>query len=139
MYLTEVENFEVNYTLLKETKIGKVVRKLASLEFEQDEQKITERCKEVLTRWKAMLPLSTEEEKPATETQEEAKPEESQSVNEGPSELKEETETQAVNDSKMEAETNESIAPTEADSVVVPETMEETAAMHTMAMVEQAH
>lgn len=61
-FLDDVEVFEVNYHLLKETKIGKVVRKIASLEFEKDEHNIIERCKDVLTKWKATLPGSGDEE-----------------------------------------------------------------------------
>ncbi len=124
-----MENFQVTYTLLKETKIGKVVRKLASLQFEKDEQGIIERCKELLTRWKAMLPLAAEEEK----AQEDAK--EPPSINE-----EEKEEAPSANEEKLEVETNESVAPTESESIVAPEVTEETIhTMETPAMVEQAH
>ncbi|CAG8559440.1 10982_t:CDS:10 [Diversispora eburnea] len=63
--LTEIENFPITIPLLKETKIGKVMRKIAELKIEPDPCDITQRSDELIKKWKGLLennPIQDEDE-----------------------------------------------------------------------------
>ncbi|CAG8440718.1 16001_t:CDS:2 [Acaulospora morrowiae] len=66
---TEVENFPVTVPLLKESKIGKVMRKIAELKIEPDNYNIVGRSEELIKKWKCLLDTQTQEG-----TEEEASP-----------------------------------------------------------------
>ena len=97
--LSLVEEFIVTVDLLKETKIGKVVRKLGGIELNAEFNQIyhiTERCKALLVKWKALLP-----------TEEPIKEEihaHSEAIEEG---LKEGAFEQSVGDAVVEPQTTE--------------------------------
>ncbi|KAI8607858.1 hypothetical protein BC830DRAFT_1086633, partial [Chytriomyces sp. MP71] len=67
-YLTEVENFKVDIELLlvrrviiqqqdllPNTKIGKVMRRISEMTFNEDKYKIIERSKEIVEHWKQVV------------------------------------------------------------------------------------
>ncbi|CAG8478623.1 16399_t:CDS:2 [Funneliformis mosseae] len=58
---TEVENFKITIPLLKESKIGKLMRKIAEKDFDPDPKKIIERSNELIRKWKCLLETPTQE------------------------------------------------------------------------------
>jgi hypothetical protein len=56
--LTQVEQFPMTYTLLKETKIGKVVKRISAMELEQGgPSNVIERCGKLVGVWKGLIPV----------------------------------------------------------------------------------
>ncbi|CAG8832606.1 13203_t:CDS:2 [Racocetra persica] len=58
---TEVENFPITIPLLKESKIGKLMRKIADLKIEPDPYNIKDRSDELIKKWKFLLEAPTQE------------------------------------------------------------------------------
>ncbi|CAI2171335.1 478_t:CDS:2 [Funneliformis geosporum] len=58
---TEVENFKITIPLLKESKIGKLMRKIAEKDFDPDPKRIIERSNELIRKWKCLLETPTQE------------------------------------------------------------------------------
>ncbi|CAG8465332.1 3134_t:CDS:2 [Ambispora leptoticha] len=52
---TEVEKFDINIELLKESKIGKLMKKIHSLHLEDDRHNIKYRSGELIKKWKILL------------------------------------------------------------------------------------
>ncbi|RIA96618.1 hypothetical protein C1645_871931 [Glomus cerebriforme] len=74
---TEVENFPITIPLLKESKIGKLMRKIAEKNIDPDPKRIIERSNDLIKKWKCLLEAPThegsdEETSPKTVTQVEA-------------------------------------------------------------------
>ncbi|GES98734.1 zinc finger CW-type PWWP domain protein 1 isoform X3 [Rhizophagus clarus] len=58
---TEVENFRITIPLLKESKIGKLMRKIAEKNIDPDPKRIIERSNELIRKWKCLLETPTHE------------------------------------------------------------------------------
>ncbi|CAG8706854.1 14609_t:CDS:2 [Gigaspora margarita] len=58
---TDVENFPITIPLLKESKIGKLMRKIADLKIEPDPYNIKDRSDELIKKWKFLLEAPTQE------------------------------------------------------------------------------
>ncbi|CAG8486363.1 10722_t:CDS:10, partial [Scutellospora calospora] len=58
---TEVENFPITIPLLKEIKIGKLMKKVTELKIEPDQYNIKDRSNELIRKWKFLLDTPTQE------------------------------------------------------------------------------
>ncbi|RUS17977.1 hypothetical protein BC937DRAFT_89293, partial [Endogone sp. FLAS-F59071] len=59
--LTEVEQFTVTFPLLRETKIGKVMKAACAQDYPEDEFNLKERASQLMKNWKALLPTTEPE------------------------------------------------------------------------------
>ncbi|CAG8509244.1 3512_t:CDS:2 [Paraglomus occultum] len=62
----EVESFSITIPLLKESKMGKLMKKIAALNIDPDPYKIKDRCTDLMKKWKCLLDNSSQE--PTEET-----------------------------------------------------------------------
>ncbi|CAG8574086.1 4595_t:CDS:2 [Paraglomus brasilianum] len=62
----EVESFSITIPLLKESKMGKLMKKIAAKNIDPDPYKIKDRCTDLMKKWKCLLESSSQE--PAEET-----------------------------------------------------------------------
>lgn len=53
--LRQVEEFPVTFDLLKDTKIGKVIKRIANLQIENEPATICSRCDQLLVKWRELL------------------------------------------------------------------------------------
>ncbi|KAL1916223.1 uncharacterized protein VTP21DRAFT_5840 [Calcarisporiella thermophila] len=69
--LKKVEKFEIDLDMLRETKIGKVVKRMCSLDFGPDDKfNLNARSKVLLASWKEMLGRAEAEKKPESNLEE---------------------------------------------------------------------
>ncbi|KAF9151341.1 hypothetical protein BGX21_005429, partial [Mortierella sp. AD011] len=58
--LAEVEAFEIDLQLLKDTKIGRLMKKISALQFSQDPRRIVERSVKLIKQYKTMMEKAQE-------------------------------------------------------------------------------
>ncbi|KAI3657641.1 hypothetical protein MP638_001360 [Amoeboaphelidium occidentale] len=57
--MEEVERFNVTFDLLRDTKIGKVIKRLSSMVIENEPANVVERAAALLEKWRKLLPTTT--------------------------------------------------------------------------------
>jgi len=105
---TEVENFPITIPLLKESKIGKLMRKIAEKNIDPDPKRIIERSNELIRKWKCLLETPThegsdEETSPKTVTQVESPNREVVHNEESSQPLPDEQETDSKNEENVDS------------------------------------
>ncbi|KAG0206050.1 hypothetical protein BGX28_002460 [Mortierella sp. GBA30] len=58
--LAEVEAFDIDLQMLKDTKVGRLMKKISALQFRQDPHKIVERSMNLIKQYKAMMERAQE-------------------------------------------------------------------------------
>lgn len=53
--MKNLENFNVTFDLLKQTKVGKVIKKIAQLKLEEEPAKVVDRSSALLDKWRKMV------------------------------------------------------------------------------------
>ncbi|KAF9575983.1 hypothetical protein EC968_000946 [Mortierella alpina] len=71
--LAEVEAFDIDLQMLKDTKIGRLMKKISALKFSQDQHKIVDRSVKLIKQYKSMMEKAQENGDAVSPTTEKAK------------------------------------------------------------------